>query len=193
MVKIVVIQGHPDPAGDRLCHGLAEAYIEGARSADHEAELIDVAQLDFPLLRTQDSWQQGAAGTPDSLKAQAACVAADHIALIYPLWLGTLPALLKGFLEQTLRPGIALSYGEGLPQPLFKGKSARVVITMGMPAFAYRWYFFAHSLKSLERNILGFVGMRSIRSTLYGSVEAVSAQRRQKWIDDMRALGARAR
>ena len=194
MAKIAVIQGHPDPAGDRLCHALAAAYIEGARGAGHDADLIDVGQLDFPLLRTQDSWQRGAEDTPDALKpAQAACRAADHIVLVYPLWLGTLPALLKGFLEQTFRPGVALSYGDGFPKPLFKGKSARVVITMGMPALAYRWYFFAHSLKSLERNILGFVGMRPIRSTLYGSVEAVSTDKRRRWLDEMRTLGARAR
>ena len=40
------------------------------------------------------------------------------------------------------------------------GKSARIVVTMGMPGFWYRWYFRAHSLRSLQRNILKFVGFR---------------------------------
>lgn len=116
MVRIIVLQGHPDPSGKRLCHALADAYVEGARSAGHEVTLVDAAKLDFPLLRTQEDWLRGADGTPESPKeAQAACVAADHFVLIYPLWLGTMPALLKGFLEQAFRPGIALSYGERFP------------------------------------------------------------------------------
>lgn len=190
MVRIIVLQGHPDPSGKRLCHALADAYVEGARSAGHEVTLVDAAKLDFPLLRTQEDWLRGADGTPESLKeAQAACVAADHFVLIYPLWLGTMPALLKGFLEQAFRPGIALSYGERFPKPLFKGKSARVVITMGMPALAYRWFFFAHSLKNLERNILGYAGVRPVRSTLFGMVEAVDQAKRLGWIEEMKALG----
>ena len=193
MAKIVVVQGHPDPSGDRFCHALAEAYVEGAEGAGHEVELVQVSGLSFPLLATQDDWQQGASGTPSELKsAQAACVDANHFVLIYPLWLGTMPALLKGFLEQTFRPGIALSYGEGFPSPLFKGKSARVIITMGMPALVYRWYFFAHSLKSLERNILRFVGISPVRSSIFGSVEAVSQETRLGWLTQMKELGAKS-
>lgn len=194
MANIVVIQGHPDPSAKRLCRGLADAYIEGAKSAGHHVEHFDIAQMVFPFLRSQEDWQQGVSGTPDSLKAaQSACVGADHLVLIYPLWLGTMPAVLKGFIEQIFRPGIALSYEEGLPKPLLKGKSARVVITMGMPALAYRWYFFAHGLKNLERSILGFAGVKPIRSTLFGMVDTASPEKRQKWLDKMRALGKRAR
>ena len=80
----------------------------------------------------------------------------------FPLGLGDMPALLKGFLEQVTRPGFAFSR-EGknpLANKGLTGRSARVVVTMGMPVTIYRWYFRAHSIKSLERNILGFVGIR---------------------------------
>jgi hypothetical protein len=63
---------------------------------------------------------------------------------------------------------------------------------MGMPALAYRWYFHAHSLKSLERNILRFSGIGPIRDTLIGSVEADAAVR-QAWLRKMRSLGRAAR
>ena len=87
MARIVVIQGHPDPSGNRLCHALANAYVAGATAASHDIEVIDVASLDFPLLRTQESWHQGADATPEGLKsAQQACIEADHFVLIYPLW-----------------------------------------------------------------------------------------------------------
>ena len=194
MARIVILQGHPDPSGERLCHALADAYAQGARTAGHDVKIVDIARIDFPLLRTQAEWQRGIDGTPDSLKpAQQACLAADHYMVIYPLWMGTMPALLKGFIEQVFRPGVALSYGDGYPKPMLKGKSARIVITMGMPALAYRWYFFAHSLKNLERNILGYSGVSPIRSTLYGMIEQASEAKRKGWLDEMRKLGSMAR
>jgi len=70
------------------------------------------------------------------------------------MWLGAMPGPLKGFFEQVFRPGFAFQTGSrGFPKKHLKGKSARVVI---MPAAIYRWYFGAHRLKNLKRNILGF-------------------------------------
>jgi putative NADPH-quinone reductase len=84
--------------------------------------------------------------------------------IVYPLWLGTMPALLKGFLEQAFRPGFAFdTKPKGLWNRRLKGGSARIVVTMGMPAFFYRVYYRAHSLKSLKRNILEFCGIDGSR------------------------------
>ncbi|MCR9139382.1 MAG: NAD(P)H-dependent oxidoreductase [Alphaproteobacteria bacterium] len=194
MKNVVIIQGHPDPSENRLCRALAAAYENGARSAGHNVTVIDPAQIDFPLLRTQVDWKNGIDGTPATLReAQAQCMDADHFMMIYPLWMGTMPALLKAFLEQVFRPGVALSADESLPGPLMKGKSARVVVTMGMPALAYRWFFLAHSLKNLERNILGFSGIRPVRNTLFGMVEKADSHTTQKWFDTMNALGKAAK
>lgn len=193
MAKIVVIQGHPDPSRTRLCHALSDAYVSGAKSAGHEVIVVDLALIDFPFLQTQEDWQKGIEGTPETLReAQAACVTTDHFVFIYPLWLGTMPALLKAFIEQVFRPGVALSYDKGFPKPLLSAKSARIVITMGMPAFAYRWYFFAHGLKNLERSILGFAGVRPIRSTLFGMVENVDEAKRRGWLEKMKRFGCQA-
>ena len=60
---------------------------------------------------------------------------------------------------------------------------------MGMPGFVYRWWFGAHALKMLKRNILGFMGVGPVRSTIYGYVEGVGAERRKKWLQDMERLG----
>ena len=114
----------------------------------------------------------------------------EHLLIIYPLWLGTMPALLKGFFEQTFRPGFGFeAESQGWPRSLLKGRSARVVVTMGMPAFVYRWYFGAHGLRSLERNILKFCGIAPVRETLFGMVDGVSDQRRQSWISELGKLG----
>jgi hypothetical protein len=61
---------------------------------------------------------------------------------------------------------------------------------MGMPAFVYRWFFFKHSLTSLKRNVLEFVGIWPVRETIIGTVETTD---HKKWLDKVRALGRAAR
>jgi putative NADPH-quinone reductase len=115
----------------------------------------------------------------------------DHLVILYPLWLGDMPAILKAFFEQTFRPGFAFTPAEQghVPKKRLTGKSARIVVTMGMPAVLYRWFFLAHGLKNLERNILGFSGIGPIRSSLIGTVEGMDDRQRAGWLDQMRALG----
>mgnify|MGYP003462987881 CR=1 FL=1 len=76
-----------------------------------------------------------------------------------------------------------------MPKKRLTGKSARIVVTMGMPAFVYRWWYRAHSLKSLEENILRFSGIGPIKSTLIGTVEGMTDKQRAGWLDNLRALG----
>ena len=193
MSNILVIQGHPDPAGGHLCHALADAYAAAARAAGHHAELVVPATLDFPLLANAHEWEEGAL-PPSLAPAQRAIAEARHLAIFYPLWLGDMPAGLKAFLEQVARPGFALDRKPKNPlhAGLLAGRSARVVVTMGMPALFYRWYYGAHSLKSLERNILNFVGIAPVRKTLVGGAGGMCAAAVEAWRARMRELGAKA-
>ena len=120
--RLTIIQGHPDPGGRRLCHALADAYAEGAAAVGHEITRIEVAQLDFPILRTQEEFERGS--LPETLVAgRDAFVSAQHLVMIFPLWHGTMPALLKAFLEQVMRPGVALEYRtHGFPRKLLTGR-----------------------------------------------------------------------
>jgi putative NADPH-quinone reductase len=184
--KILVIDGHPDPDPARFVHALADRYAEGA--THHHVRRIKLADRDIPLLRSASDWTSGRP-SPAVAAAQADIAWADHLVIIYPLWLGDMPALLKAFLEQVMRPGFALQYREhGLPKKLLAGRTARVIVTMGMPAFFYRLVYGAHSVKSLERNILKFVGIRPVARTIIGAVEA-DADRRAEWLEEMAALG----
>jgi putative NADPH-quinone reductase len=121
--RITILQGHPDARGNHFGHALAAAYAHSAKAAGHEVTVIEVAQLDFPLLRNKEDWESGT--LPQTLRqAQQAIGWAEHLVILYPL--------LKAFLEQVFRPGFAL------PQPgtgqrwkkLLTGKTARIVITM---------------------------------------------------------------
>jgi len=192
--RILIIDGHPDPQAERYLHALSKAYFDGAKSAGHEVRSIIVSEIEFPLLRTSADFRSG---HPCEVirKAQETVGWADHVVLLYPLWLGSMPALLKGFLEQLLRPDFAFAAaaGRGLPKKLLAGKSARVIVTMGMPGLFYRWYFRAHSLKNLERNILAFCGFRPVRACIVGRVESMSQAGRGVWLARVQRLGQRGR
>jgi len=185
--RILVIDGHPDPAGDRFGNALAEAYASAAAERGHEVRRLRVARMDVAFIRTRAEWEEGEPS--EAIRAaQADAAWANHIVIFYPLWLGTLPALLKTFLEQLFRPSFAFHRTGDRWQPALTGRSARLVVTMGMPSFVYRWYFRAHSVKSLERNVLGFCGIRPVRESLIGLVEG-SPERRRRWLGRMRELG----
>ena len=192
--RILIIQGHPDPKGGHLCHALAQAYADGAAEAGHKLRRVDVAQLDFPLLRSAANWEKDP--LPPMLQpAQDDIEWAQHLVLFFPLWMGDMPALLKGFLEQVARPGFAFKPsrdGNSFGKKGLTGRSARLVVTMGMPAMVYRYYFRAHAVRALERNVLGFVGIAPVHETLFGLVEGSSADERARWLDKLRALGRKA-
>jgi putative NADPH-quinone reductase len=190
---VAVILGHPDPRGGHFGNALAEAYAQGAAERGHEVRMIDVSRLEFPLLRTKEEFE--GAPPPESIRqAQSAIEWAQHLVFIFPLWLGTMPALLKGFLEQVFRPGFAMGskgYAGSIRRPL-AGKTARLVVTMGMPAVIYRWYFRAHGLKSLERSVLRFCGIGPVKESLIGGIESPDGTKRAKWLLRMRELGRKS-
>jgi putative NADPH-quinone reductase len=194
MSRILIIEGHPDAGHRHFCHALADAYVTGALAGGHAVRRVQPAALDFPLLRSQHEWEHGTL-PPVLVDAQESIAWAEHLVLIYPLWLGDMPAVLKAFLEQVARPGFAFQPAAGNPfgRKGLSGRSARVVVTMGMPAALYRWYFGAHSLKSLERNILRFVGIDPVARTLIGGAGQLAQERASRWFDRMTLLGRDAR
>jgi len=172
-------------------HALVAGYRNAATAAGHTVQTIELATLDFPLLRSAEDFQRGR--PPAAIHAaQRQIGLAEHLVIFYPLWLGSMPSLTKAFFEQCLRPGFAFgpASGRGLPEQKLKGRSARVVVTMGMPSFFFRWFYRAHSLKSFERNILYFCGIRPVRATIVGGVESKAA--RERALATMRRLGAAA-
>jgi putative NADPH-quinone reductase len=189
--RILVVIGHPDPNPDRFVRALAERYAAAARSAGARVDVVDLARMEIPFLRTAEEFEH--ADVPSVLAASVDSVrAATHYVILFPLWLGGMPAMLKAFLEQAFRPGVAFRHREnGRPEKLMKGRSARVVVTMGMPAVVYRLFYLSHGVKMLERNILNFVGIDPVRTTYCGGVAGASEAKRAAWLEAMDRAGER--
>ena len=188
--RVLVINGHPDPASERLCSALAAAYLEGARAAGTETRRIDIGALSFPFLRTSEAFAH-APSHPDIQKAREDMLWANHLVFVYPLWLGGPPAMLKAFMEWVGCGEFLLGLGKGpLPKGKLAGRTARVVVTMGMPSLIYRLFFRAHGTLAFEKSILRMAGIRRVRTTYIGNV-GVSAGGCRRWIARMGAFGAK--
>ncbi|MFP8833414.1 NAD(P)H-dependent oxidoreductase [Hydrogenophaga sp. XSHU_21] len=188
--RILIVEGHPDGAPQRLNRALADAYAAGAEEGGFEVRRLRLADLNVPLLKSADEWNHGP--LPAGFKAvQEDMLWAHHLVLLFPLWMGDMPALVKAFIEQVARPEFA--QGPGGPSPFgrkpLSGRSARVVVTMGMPAMVYRWFYRAHSLKALERNVLGFIGYSPVNETLVGSVDGLGDKGVAQWCRKLHRLG----
>lgn len=191
MRKTVIIDGHPDPDRAHLNHALADRYAEAAQAAGHEIRRINVAELDIPLLRVPSEFYNDAA--PQTIRdAQRDIAWADHVMFFFPLWHGYMPAALKAFVEQIFRPGYAMEYRRmGWPKRLLEPKSARIVVTMGMPAFFYRAYFGAHGVKAFELSVLRFAGVGPICTTLLGGAGEGAQAKAGRWMALMEVLAQR--
>jgi putative NADPH-quinone reductase len=189
---ICVINGHPDSGEGHFVTALATAYAEAAEAAGHEVSRIDIAALAFDCLHPAAEFAQPPAEPIASERKKIA--AADHVVLLYPLWAGSLPARVKGFLEQVGRGDFFIKASPEGKWPIRRmaGKSARLIVTMGMPALAYGLVFGAHSVKATEQGIFKLSGFAPVRHTLLGGVDSAGQAGREKMITRVRALGSRA-
>ena len=189
MANILIINGHPDSSSARLCFALADAYAAGAVAAGHQVRRVDVGALDFALLRSAAEFNDEV--PPPAIDAVQRDIRwANHMVVVFPLWLGGLPARTKSFFEQVFRPQFTMRWRKNqLPQGLLQSLSARLVVTMGMPAFAYRLIFGAGGVRSFQRSVLGLAGIRRTGTTMIGGMGELEPATAAGWLDRLRDLG----
>jgi 1,4-dihydroxy-2-naphthoate polyprenyltransferase len=191
-VRVLVVLGHP--RNGSLCEALADSYAAGAFQAGAEVQRLDVAEMQFDLNVTGPSPRDQM--EEPSVKAAMELVAwAEHLVFVFPTWWGTMPALLKGFLDRVLMPGFAFADrddGEGWDK-LLTGKSAHLLTTMDTPPWVYRWIYRAPGLNAIACATLGFCGIAPVRRSIFGPVKEAAPERRARWLDLARREGLKLR
>ncbi|WP_411822378.1 NAD(P)H-dependent oxidoreductase [Leptospira sp. 'Mane'] len=186
--KILIIQGHPD--SESFNFALAESYKKGAKEAGYDVQEIILRNLKFnPVL--DYGYRKRTELEPDFLDSQKKILWADHIVWIYPVWWGSVPALLKGFLDRVLLPGFAFKKREGSVwwDKLLKGRSARIISTMDQPPWYYWLVYGEPSNRMMKRTVMEFCGITPVRLTSIGPIRLSKDKFRKKWIGKMETLG----
>lgn len=188
MKKILIINGHPD--AESFNAALAEAYKKGAIESGAEVKEIVVRELQFnPNL--QFGYRKRTELEPDLLEAQAKIKWAEHLVWIYPVWWGSLPAILKGFIDRTFLPGFAFEKRENSVwwDKLLKGKSARIISTLDQPAWYYWLVYRQPSHNAMKKLTLQFSGINPVKITTIGPLRLSKDSYRANWLKKVEKLG----
>jgi len=186
--KIVVITGHSDP--ESFSGALSRAYIEGASSSTAQVRYLDLSQLTFdPILRY--GYRQRMELEEDLKQAQEWISWADHLVIVYPVWWGAMPAILKGFFDRVLLSGFAyrMRDNSSMWDKLLTGKTAHMIVTMDTPRWYNRLIYNRANHMIMKRNILGFCGIKTVGITEFTPVSSSSEQQRSSWLHLVKRLG----
>lgn len=189
-IRVLVVCGHPRK--DSFCHALAGAYTEGARRVGAEVRQLQVRDLDFDMHVRHPSPNQQPCEA-DIARARELITWAQHIVFVYPTWWGTLPALLKGFLDRVLTPGFAFDETDdpAVWERLLEGRTAHLLVTMDTPPWVYRLIYGQPGHNAMRKATLGFCGIEPVFTTTFGPVKPAAEWERKAWLEQARAEGAK--
>lgn len=188
MKKILIINGHPD--NESFNFALAQAYKKGALSSGSEVKEIIIRDLDFnPNL--QYGYRKRTDLEPDLIDAQEKIRWANHLVWVYPVWWGSIPAIMKGFIDRVFLPGFAFQKRENSVwwDKLLTNKSARIISTLDQPPWYYWLVYGEPSNKAMKKLTLQFSGIKPVRVTTTGPIRLSKESFRKKWIQKVEKLG----
>lgn len=189
MKHIVVISGHSDT--NSLTASLAKSYSDGAAESGADCTLLDLSVMKFdPILKF--GYNKRTELEPDLLKAQEVISKADHIVVVFPVWWGTYPAILKGFIDRTFLPGFAFKYrskGSVTWDKLLKGKTAHVISMLDAPVHYYDAKYKKAGQTAIVEATLNYCGIKTTKETFYTPIRTTDEETFKAWIAEVREFG----
>ena len=118
---------------------------------------------------------------------------AEGIIIVHPNWWGQPPAILKGWVDRVIRPGVAYKFlegdkGEGVPIGLLKAKAAIIFNTSNTPETREKETFGDPLENIWKKCILEFCGVKTVHRRMFNVLIASTPQRRRTWLKEVEAL-----
>lgn len=190
-MKILIVLAHPDRGS--LNHALADAAGRASRRNGHDVAVRDLYAEGFDPLLTAPEIPKGAQ-LPASIQSHCEELAsADGIVVVHPNWWGQPPAILTGWVDRVVRPGVAYEFqegdsGEGVPVGLLRAKTAVVLNTSNTPA-ARELEAFGDPLDAIwKRCVFDLCGVKDVRRRTFSVVVTSTAAERLRWLAEAEAL-----
>ncbi|MEZ5666872.1 MAG: NAD(P)H-dependent oxidoreductase [Alphaproteobacteria bacterium] len=140
-MRIHLVYAHPLPTS--FAASACSAVYKALVGAGHEVDLLDLYQEDFePRLSAQERARYHEA--PDNADGVASHVqrlrAAEGLVLVFPTWNFGPPAILKGWMDRVLLPGVAFRLDDGNIRPALTNiRHFSVVTSYGQRGWIVRW------------------------------------------------------
>lgn len=169
MKNLLIVTAHP--SSKNLTKEIAKIYKQEKENQGYSVEILDLYQdKQLPFLSFENPYEIKI--SEDAKYYQDKIKNATEILIVYPFWWGSMPAILKNWIDSVFRMGFAATYNDkGRPVGLLQGKSVRIITTSGAPKL---WYCITHIIyanKTLwKKTIVKFCGMGFDGFHLFGSI-----------------------
>lgn len=192
--RIYVLNGHPGEAS--LSKLFSQDYVQAAAKAGHEVRITNLHELEFDSDFGDGGYENlrpletDLKGVLDNLEWS------EHVVLLTPMWWGGVPAKLKGLFDRILLPGTAFNTREktwiGMPKPLLRGRTARLIMTSDTPNWFFRMVYKNAMVRQLRAQILGFVGITPLQVTHFSQASEAKPATIEAWSNKVASLGVSA-
>lgn len=198
-MKVALVVAHPYEGS--LCRALLAAALEGLARGGHEADVIDLDAARFNPVMSRAELGQFARGKmagaidqtvldPQALEFARRINACDHLVLVFPIWWELMPALMKGFIDKVIFPGLFYRYegsGSGMKKLSPSLRGVTMVTTMNTPSLLYRWLFGGAIRFAVLRGVFWKLGVGSRTWMSFAMVKEAPAKRRAAWLEQVRS------
>ncbi len=190
-MSVLILLAHPSP--ESFNAALARKARETLKTLGYEVLFHDLYAEGFdPLLRAEERDKSGA--QEETIEHHCEELSrCEGIIIIHPNWWGQPPAILKGWIDRVLRPGVAYRFlegdsGEGVPEGLLAGKTALVLNTSDTPMDRERTVF-GDPLELIWRQcVFAFCGLTHFRRKTFGVIVTSSPEQRKAWLEETAVL-----
>lgn len=194
-MNLLSILAHP--RNDSFCRAAFDLANSTLVDFGHDLVVHDLYQESFdPVLKAEESYTTGDSAEvllqksddPIILAHRQDIVQADGLLIVHPNWWGKPPAILSGWLDRVLVPGVAyrLETGEGEPTGLLRLQHAVVINTTDTPPERER-NVLGDPLNLIWANcVLPYCGTPKVDRRVFGPIAGSSVEARSKWIKQIK-------
>ncbi|TAL37242.1 MAG: flavodoxin family protein [Spirochaetes bacterium] len=189
-MRVMVVLAHP--SAESLNAAIAQRALQALTRGGHEIYFHDLCREGFdPLLQGREM-RKDAHLTPSVDEHCAELRVSDGLIVVHPNWWGMPPAVLKGWIDRVIRPGVAYEFtdgdsGEGVPVGLLAGKTGLVFNTSDTPDARERGVFGDPLERIWKDCIFGFCGITDFHRKVFNVVVTSTPAQRAGWLDEVEA------
>ncbi len=187
-MKISVILAHPSK--ESFNHAIAKTVLNQLKKCGHETYFHDLYEEKFDPILLPDEIPQNTSLPKEIANHCTEISEADGIIIIHPNWWGQPPAILKGWIDRVIRPGVAYEFlendkGEGVPNGLLNAESALVFNTSNTETEREK-NVFGDPLETIWKNcIFGLCGVDNFCRKMFTVIVVSSAEQRKEWLKEV--------
>lgn len=190
-MRISLILAHPQPGS--FNHAIATVARETLMAQGHQVDFHDLYAEGFdPVLPAEEIPRQGRID-PLICRYCDEIAAAEGIIIVHPNWWGMPPAILTGWVDRVMRPGVAYEFlegdsGEGVPHGLLQARTALVFNTANTSTEREETVF-GDPLEAIwTRCIFELYGVTDLHRVMFRIIVTSTPEQRDAWLDDVRRM-----